>query len=321
MSVKGCCFSAAFLVASACCTAQTVDAVAVSGGSAVESQAKPSGGTPPAGQAGDPFWAAVAPRKECRAKLEVRSGSNMPFVEAEVNGVKCNLLLDTGATHTTFDLSFVKKNMPDAELVPVMLMADSNVEGAPRYMRVGSMKIGEAEFRDFGAMALDISHLHSSIGAKVDGILGMSTLGRVPILFSLGSSEMVFVPGKEVLDGFGPLIKRSLSDPMSILLPVELGGHSFEILVDSGSSMTFLSRDTGWPTTGEEANIPAVDINGSVGIKPFVGEKGVLPVGGGIEITPLVVSEPMNRIGSNVLKAYDMLVAGRFVCFRPSKTR
>ena len=264
----------------------------------------------------DPFWAATAPRKECRVHLKLLSRNNMPLVEAEVDGAKGTFLLDTGATHTTFDLAFVKENLPQAKLTPVAMMAESNVAGAPRYMRVKSMKLGAAEFCDFGAMALDLSHLHASVGAKVDGILGMSTIGRVPCIVSFGAGEVVFVPGKESLAGFGRPVQRSLSDPMSVLLPVKFGDRTVEVLVDSGASFTFLSRETGWPTTGEAASVPAVDINGKAKLAPLVGKKGVLPVGDGIEVSPLVVSAPMNRIGSDVLKKYDMLIAGRYVSFR-----
>jgi hypothetical protein len=272
---------------------------------------------PPAGEDGDPFWASVAPKEEARAALKVMPRTNMTFVEAELEGAKCTLLVDTGATHTTFDMAFVKRNMPGSELVPVMMMGDTNVEGAPRFMRVKSMKIGAAEFKDFGAMALDISHLPSSIGAKVDGILGMSTLARVPCLVSLSSQELVFAPGKDRRDGFDRPVMRSLHDPMSILLPVKIGERTFEVLVDSGSSMTFLSKDTLWPTVGEASDMAAVDINGRTGLKPQLGEKGVLPVCHGLEITPLVVPEPMNRIGADVLARYDMLIAGRYIFFRP----
>lgn len=264
----------------------------------------------------DPFWAATAPRKECRVHLKLLPRNNMPLVEAEVDGAKGTFLLDTGATHTTFDLAFVKENLPQAKLTPVAMMAESNVAGAPRYMRVKSMKLGAAEFCDFGAMALDLSHLHASVGAKVDGILGMSTIGRVPCIVSFGAGEVVFVPGKESLAGFGRPVQRSLSDPMSVLLPVKFGDRTVEVLVDSGASFTFLSRETGWPTTGEAASVPAVDINGKAKLAPLVGKKGMLPVGDGIEVSPLVVSTPMNRIGSDVLKKYDMLIAGRYVSFR-----
>ena len=267
-------------------------------------------------QKGDPFWSATAPRQECRVRLKMLPRNNMPLVEAEVDGAKGTFLFDTGATHTTFDLAFVKKNMPRTELVPVAMMFDSNVDGAPRYMRVKSMKLGEAEFCDFGAMALDISHLHRSVGASVDGILGMSTIGRVPCVIAFGANEVVFAPGKESIAGFLRPVKRSLSDPMSVLLPVKFGERTFEVLVDSGASFTFLSRETGWPTTGETANVPAVDINGKAELAPLVGKKGVLPVGDGVEVSPLVVSGPMNRIGADVLTAYDMLIAGRYVSFR-----
>ena len=97
---------------------------------------------------------------------------------------------------------------------------------------------------------------------------------------------------------------------------MKFGERTFEVLVDSGASLTFLSRETGWPTTGEAANVPAVDINGKAKLAPLVGKKGVLPVGDGIEVSPLVVPAPMNRIGSDVLTAYDMLIAGRYVGFR-----
>ena len=269
-----------------------------------------------AGIQGDPFRSAKAPQKECRVRLKLLPRNNMPLVKAEVDGAKGTFLLDTGATHTTFDLAFVKKNMPHTTLTPVAMMAESNVDGAPRYMRVKSMKFGAAEFCDFGAMALDISHLHTSIGAKVDGILGMSTIGRVPCIIAFGAGEVVFAPCKESLAGFGHLVQRSLSDPMSVLLPVKFGDRNFEVLVDSGASFTFLSRDTGWPTTGEAANVPAVDINGKANLAPLVGKKGVLPIGDGIEVSPLVVSGSMNRIGADVLPAYDMLIAGRYVSFR-----
>ncbi len=290
---------------------------------AVQSQKgdKPTRATAEAGTQGDPFRSATAPRKERRIRLKMLPRNNMPLVEAEVEGTKGIFLLDTGATHTTFDLAFVKKNMPNAKLAPVAMMAESNVEGAPHYMRVKSMKLGEAEFCDFGAMALDISHLHASIGTKVDGILGMSTIGRVPCIVAFGAGEIVFAPGKESIAGFGRPVRRSLSDPMSVLVPVKFGERTVEVLVDSGASCTFLSRDTGWPTTGEAANLPAVDINGKAELAPLVGKKGVLPVGDGIEVSPLVVSAPINRIGSDVLKEYDMLIAGPYVAFRPRRQR
>ena len=301
-------FTFAAAVFAAGCATSPKEAVA-------QPTAAPHEAAPQAG-AGDPFWAAKAPQSESRAKLTVVDGRNMPFVEAELDGVKCTLLVDTGATHTTFDLSFMKKSLPGVRLQPVMMMGETNVEGAPRFMQAKSLKIGEAVFEDFGAMALDISHLHKALGVHVDGILGMSTLGRAPCIISLGGGELVFAPGAEACAGFGRRARRSPADPMSILLPVKTPGGPVELLVDSGSSMTILSAATQWPTTGETVQTPAVDINGKTGLAPKVGEKGVLELSCGVEITPMIVEEPMNRLGSDTLRLYDMLVAGPFVAFR-----
>lgn len=276
---------------------------------------------PVQGTAGDPFWAAVAPTNEVRVALAVAEGRNMPFVRAKLNGVDCTLLFDTGATHTTFDLGFVRRAIPDADLQPVKLVGDSNVEGAPSYFTAGTLDIGGAKFDNFGAMALNLSHLPSAVGERVDGILGMNTIGRVPMYVSLSKGEVVFCPGPEARKGFDRLTPRFMGDPMSIMLKAVHDGRAFGIIVDSGASMTFLRKATGWPTTGEKAEFPAVDINGRAGLAPERGEPGRLAVGRdlALDIAPLVVDtkDPsMNRIGSDTLRRYDMLVDGFAVSFR-----
>ena len=274
------------------------------------------------GAEGDPFWSAVTPTNEVRVAMTVLEGRNMPFVEAKLNGADCTLLLDTGATHTTFDLGFVKKAVPDAALQSVMLVGESNVEGAPSYFQVDSLDVGGAKFGSFGAMALNLSHLPSAMGVKVDGILGMNTIGRVPVLISLSKGEVVFCPGEEARKGFEKWTTRFPGDPMSIVLKAVNDGRAFGVIVDSGSSMTFLLSSTGWQTTGEKADFSAIDINGSTGLAPQKGVPGRLVVGRdlALEVSPLVVDtrDPsMNRIGSDTLRRYDMLVDRFSVSFRP----
>ena len=279
---------------------------------------------PVQGAAGDPFWAEKASTNEVRVALSVKDGRNMPFVRAKVNGVECNMLLDTGATHTTFDIGFVRTAVPGAKLVPVMLVGDSNVDGAPQYFQVDSLDVGGARFENFGAMALDLSHLPSSLGEKIDGILGMNTLGRSPMSISLKNGEVVFCPGEEARKGYDRLTGRFRGDPMSILLKAVRDDRAFWMIVDSGASMTFVRSATGWPTTGEKADFSAVDINGSTGLAPVKGVPGELAVGPdlSLEIAPLVVDtkDPsMNRIGSDTLRRYDMLVDGFTVSFRKAE--
>ncbi len=263
-----------------------------------------------------PFVPATAPKSQVSAKLNVLERKNMPFVEATLDGRKCNLLFDTGATHTTFDVGFIRRELSDRKLDNVMLVGTSNVKGAPKVFQVSSLKIGDAEFGHFTSMALDMSHLVQGIGVKVDGIVGMNVIGRVPTFVSLGSGRVVFVPGPDVRRGFGKGILRSVENPFSVALSPSFRGKRFPIIVDSASSLTFLSKSIGWPSSKKSVDIGAVEVNGNSAFSTETGLNGMLHLGEDVEIKPMLVDEPVSRIGADTLLEYDMLVDDVQVRFR-----
>lgn len=274
------------------------------------------------GAADRAFFPLVAPKQPAKAELSILPRKNMAFVKAALDGRECTLLFDTGATHTTFDIGFVKRELPGVKLGEVMLAGETNVGGVPKIFRAKSLKIGEAEFRGFHAMALDISQLGPRIGTNVEGIVGMNIIGRVPALVSFGGRKVVFSPGPEDLAWFsgGRGAARIAEDPFSVALNASYGGRTFPVIVDSASTFTFLGKSTGWPSTGEAAGIGAVDVNGGASIAAEKGCKGILQLGEkksglgalmlgeNVEISPLLVASPMNRIGADTLLSYDMLV-------------
>lgn len=266
------------------------------------------------------FVPQAAPKSPAAAKLSILPRRNMAFVKGALDGRECNLLFDTGATHTTFDVGFVRRELPGTRLGDVMLAGETNVEGVPKIFRAKSLKIGEAEFRDFHAMALDISHLATRIGTNIEGIVGMNVIGRVPALVSFGARRVVFAPGPEDLAGFagGRGAARVADDPFSVAMQASLGERTFPVIVDSAATFTFLGKSTGWPSTGEPAGIGAVDVNGGSSIAAEKGRRGSLRLGSeALEISPLLVPAPMNRIGADALLSYDMLVESARVRFRP----
>jgi len=266
-----------------------------------------------------PFLPKVAPKAPAEVKLRILPGKNMAFATATLEGRKCTLLFDTGATHTTFDIGFLRRELPDVKLEGVTLAGVSNVEGAPKIFHAHSLKLGEAEFREFDAMALDISGLTPGIGVKVDGVIGMNVIGCVPALVSFGAGKVVFVPDKGECGGFGEGIARFKGDPMSVAMVPTINGKKFGLIVDSAATFTFLDKSLGWPSTGEFVGIGAVDVNGKGSIKAERGRTEKLGLGTDVEISPLLVAEPMNRIGADTLLAYDMLVDFRQVRFRKFK--
>lgn len=266
-----------------------------------------------------PFLPETAPTNDTPVAVRVLD-NNMPLVRGEVDGRPCTLLFDTGATHTTLDRGFVTREFPDRKLEKVMLAGETNVEGSPSLLHVASLKVGAAGFGDFDMMVLDMAHLSDGIGEKVDGVVGMNVIGRVMTLVSLGSGEVVFSPRRDRLSGFTNAVARAASDPFSVALKAGFGDKMVPVIVDSGASMTFLGRDVGWPETDEKAELATTDVNGcGNGLRPVVGKEGPLMLGIPVTVRPMVVPEPMNRIGSDTLRRYDMLVGWRRVAFRPHR--
>ena len=286
-----------------------------------EGAPKVSGPRPPAAgvrfSAADvPFLPKGAPKAPASAALRILPGKNMAFVTAALDGCECTLLFDTGATHTTFDIGFMKREFPKKQLGDVALAGVTNVEGAPKVFHADSLKVGEAEFMDFDVMALDIAHLVPGIGVKIDGVLGMNVIGRVPSLTSFGAAKVVFAPSGADCAGFGEGIARFRGDAMSVAVVPALGERKFGLIVDSAASFTFLDKSLGWPSTGEPVNLGAVDVNGGAAMAAERGRKGKLKLGIDVEMAPLLVGAPMNRIGADTLLAYDMLVDLAQVRFR-----
>ena len=264
-----------------------------------------------------PFLPETAPTNDTPVAVRVL-GNNMPIVRGEVDGKPCTLLFDTGATHTTLDKGFVERELKGHKIEKVVLAGVTNVEGSPSLVHAESFKVGAAEFRDFDVMVLDISHFPEGIGEKIDGVIGMNVVGRVTTLVSLGAGEVVFAPARARLAGFTNAVDRAASDPFSIALKARYGEKEIPLIVDSAASMTFLGRETGWPVTDAKVEISATDVNcNGSSLAPVVGKPGELVLGIPLSISPMVVAEPMNRIGADTLLKNDLLIGWRRVAFRP----
>lgn len=266
----------------------------------------------------DPLTPAKIPLAPCSAKLESAHGA-LPIVKCELNGKPCNLIFDTGATHTTFDINFVKREFPETQFQALVMGGDAttNVGQQPQIFHVSTLKVGEAEFGDFTAMALDMGAF------GVDGILGFNVIGSTRVVISFSSGKVEFGLGKDARKGFSAPAMRVVNplEPTTVTLSADCGKGPFELFIDSGSSWTLLPKDCGWPATTNQLAFTARDINGAEGLDLTVGEKGTLKFSPNaeIEITPYLCAQPLNRIGADTLRKYDILVEPRAVAFRRMK--
>ena len=198
-------------------------------------------------------------------KLERDAHSKLLVAQCTVNGVPCNLIVDTAASHTTFDIKFIKKNFPGLPLEDVQIAPGSNVRAAPRLFAMRSFSMGGLHIKNFFGLALDLTPLQKDMQVKIDGILGINYLGFSPFLLSVRNASLQFLERSRFPQHMKPLdVER---DPSGIFyIRCSRGGDTFPLALDSGSSLSMAPLKQ-WPAdpNGNQLTTKATDINGHNG--------------------------------------------------------
>ena len=246
--------------------------------------------------------------------LEVGEGNGLQLVKGSLDGVPCTMIFDTGATHTSFDLDFVTNAFPKAELIEIGLAGTSNVNVLPRLMKTQSLKVGEMDYQGFPVMVIPFPGLSNRVGRKVDGILGMDIIRRMPMIISVKDRKLVINPEK--VEGFGPALKFDFSDFDGSPKVFYKGkdGALRSMLIDSGSSFTILTKPEDWTAAGEAIDLGAMSVNGREELKMRFGEPGKLELVARepderveVEVRPMINPEhPCAYLGADTLRKYDL---------------
>lgn len=155
-------------------------------------------------------------------KLERDAHSKLLVAQCTVNGVPCNLIVDTAASHTTFDIKFIKKNFPGLPLEDVQIAPGSNVRAAPRLFAMRSFSMGGLHIKNFFGLALDLTPLQKDMQVKIDGILGINYLGFSPFLLSVRNASLQFLERSRFPQHMKPLdVERDPSGIFTSAVPGE----------------------------------------------------------------------------------------------------
>jgi len=108
------------------------------------------------------------------------------FIEAEVNGNKALLLVDTGASKTVFDktkiiqLLGLNQEEPEFEPSPHLSAGLGTNTMESNLVTLDRLQIGDLVLTDFEAVVLDINHVNISYDmlghSGIDGVLGSDIL-------------------------------------------------------------------------------------------------------------------------------------------------
>lgn len=124
------------------------------------------------------------------------------LVNGTINGKDCCLLIDTGASRTVFDRSWMEALNPAAGVAEnEKLSVGLGTNSMPSIVTViESISFDRLEVKNYEAVALDLSHVlesYSKLGLpKVDGILGGDLLYQYRAVVDYGKSILTLNPHK-----------------------------------------------------------------------------------------------------------------------------
>ena len=244
-----------------------------------------------------------------RAALAVHPGNNLQTLPATLNGKPCTLLLDTGASHTTFDVDFLRKTFPDLPLRPIALGGQTNVQSAPLAFPIQTLRVGEAELPRFVGMALPLGHLSEAVGVRVDGILGMNALGYAPFRLSLRDGAVTWFSAPPTPAGAVLLPLLDVADNSFHVVATREGDETtFPVLIDSGATFTFMDG-AHWPAGEGRAALDAAGVNATRAADFRKGAPGTLRVGAlALPLEPLLRDGEEPLLGADALRALDLII-------------
>lgn len=116
--------------------------------------------------------------------VELEPESYHLFIEGRLNGKPVNLLVDTGASKTVFDVNrisnFVRKRKKSFDSFEKQTTGLGTNTMESHYTMVKTFCIDKLEIKDFKAILLDMAHVNQSYQllsqTQIDGVLGSDLL-------------------------------------------------------------------------------------------------------------------------------------------------
>ena len=120
------------------------------------------------------------------------------MIEGKINGKTANFVVDTGASRTVFDqqtiLQFVEE--PDFQQNERLSTGLGTNEMPSMVLEIEALSFGEATVQDYPAIAIDLTHIHSSyqqLGLPdIHGVLGSDLLVRFRAVINYKTRKIKF---------------------------------------------------------------------------------------------------------------------------------
>jgi hypothetical protein len=173
---------------------------------------------------------------------------NLIVVQAEINGVAGNYLVDTGSQTVVLNRPYF-----DSANIKTVVMNHGPPSGASGTIAdvQGAINLriswGDIKIDDLFGMVMDLTHLEASVGVPIVGLIGFNVLEQFQIEFDYTAQELTLFGLSE--DSI-PLHNSDLGEPLQItkfemmahipVFPVVIAGKELKMGLDSGAGGAML---------------------------------------------------------------------------------
>jgi predicted aspartyl protease len=213
------------------------------------------------------------------AAAEVPAATTVPFklaenlivVEAEINGVAGNYIVDTGA-------QAIVLNRPHFESANVNTVAlrhasPSGANGTVNDVQGAldlSLSWNDIQIDGLQGLVMDLTHLEASVGVPIAGLIGFNVLEMFQIQFDYAAEELTLYSLDEDSQ---PLLENDLGSPVQVtefemmahipVFPVNIAGYDLRMGLDSGAGGAMLFTRWRDKLEGEYEFIERTELNGA----------------------------------------------------------
>lgn len=224
------------------------------------------------------------------------------LVTCLINGQPMRMMLDTGATHTVLHDESAD-GLKNARWMDTSRMEmKGNSTQRPRVL-LASLQAGELAEPQHPILVLNLAGVRGMMAERIDGILGMDILGRLPFTFAPATGRFHWgAPSGATLS---PLYGIR-DDAGRMIVQAQVNGSPVELLLDTGSSLTRVYADEWKPGKAGRKQAKVSDVDGASQKQVVLGKAADMELTPGVvirNVTPAFCRrDDRSMLGMDVLK-------------------
>jgi predicted aspartyl protease len=196
---------------------------------------------------------------------------NLIVVEAEINGVAGNYLVDTGAQAIVLNRPYFES--ADVDTVTMNHGSPAGANGAVANVQGATnltLSWGDIQVDDLFGMVADLTHLEASVGVPIVGLIGYNVLERFQIQFDYSAAELTLY---SLGEDSQPLAENALGNPAQVtefdmvahipVFPVAIAGYEMRMGLDSGAGGAMIFTRWREKLEGKYEFIERTELNGA----------------------------------------------------------